>query len=47
MIMGGAWAGTPAPASDAVIAALVKNDAASLPNKASLVVAVCRNSTTK
>jgi hypothetical protein len=43
MIMGGAWAGTPTPASDAAIVTLVKNDASSLPNKANLVVTVCRN----
>jgi Flp pilus assembly protein TadG len=44
MIMRGAWAGGPAPASDAAIIALVKNDfSTSVSHEANLVVTVCRN----
>ena len=43
MIMRGAWAGGPQIWTDTQLIDLVKSDASSLPNKASLVVAVCRN----
>jgi Flp pilus assembly protein TadG len=46
MVMSSASPGTPAPATLAQITALVRNDATSLLNRASLVVAICTNNTT-
>ena len=46
MVMSSASPGTPAPATLAQITSLVTSDVSSLPNRASVVVAICTNATT-